>query len=842
VGVHEARYAPLRSIADGPSDVEAVRVTPWMTRLLGSGVDHDGVTPMLVLREHEVEVVDVFPMGGDALLEAEATGTGRVRTRLTGAWGSRPDVLRGAIAGKAYDPQAGVVCHGLVVLLCAVSVETTAGAWVVDRTAFVTSSDRGATWQLHSEDAPVQPGAGRVRSWSMQNWWPLTRGSSPLEAWFVAADYRYRGPGAADAHGGRVLMFRATREWVGGGWTLEPTSVAIESSNGQGEHAHSAGLVRFGAGGLRVVAAFGDGLLYSRMTSATRADHAYGMPGWSVDHAYHGSLLTSGFQFVGCAPGPGAGEMLLGADEAGQRIMRIVPDASGQSRARVERVYGEGFQRGPGSRVFLIRTASPEAGGPYVATFAAGIEQYPSDSQRVLYSGDGAAWSEAFAPGAAHEPAIHAGHIYMDSLTGGGGVRRIQTPRSRELRPLSVGRGGMNRMGSGTGSPSPADTQNEMRLLSAAERAALVPRPPTKGPVYEVRATSGGGWLVGRWRLCGAGGVLEPGAFLTRAWVMATSAESVDVTWRWGNGLSWTAERAAPGIIAQDSWSPLAMWGSFAPEHGGSYAPELLFTKPLGLVYSAYVAFDSVTEGTMTPGYALTGGAMGPNEVCAVAGVMTSPTWTIALAGQVPEDSWDASTPSPSRWTLASVRSDTENGIELVADVSGKKLVARVTRGGMPAGSMEIAGAFFLRGSQVRVCLAGTPSGIEMSATVGMRPIASASLPFGLLAPPSEVRFTSLDQTSVAPFEWFGGMIDPARARDGAGRSEALRSLAFLSPVQVVPGDTNGDGRVDFADLNAVLGAFGQTGVALSADVTGDGRVDFVDLNVVLGSFGSGAR
>lgn len=49
------------------------------------------------------------------------------------------------------------------------------------------------------------------------------------------------------------------------------------------------------------------------------------------------------------------------------------------------------------------------------------------------------------------------------------------------------------------------------------------------------------------------------------------------------------------------------------------------------------------------------------------------------------------------------------------------------------------------------------------------------------------------------------------------------------------PGDANDDGSVNLADLNAVLGNFGGTGVG---DVDDDGAVDLADLNIVLGNFG----
>ncbi|MCR9215934.1 MAG: hypothetical protein NXI14_01905 [bacterium] len=49
-------------------------------------------------------------------------------------------------------------------------------------------------------------------------------------------------------------------------------------------------------------------------------------------------------------------------------------------------------------------------------------------------------------------------------------------------------------------------------------------------------------------------------------------------------------------------------------------------------------------------------------------------------------------------------------------------------------------------------------------------------------------------------------------------------------------GDVTADGLVDLADLNLVLGNFGQT--TDSGDTNGDGQVDLADLNAVLGAFG----
>ena len=49
-------------------------------------------------------------------------------------------------------------------------------------------------------------------------------------------------------------------------------------------------------------------------------------------------------------------------------------------------------------------------------------------------------------------------------------------------------------------------------------------------------------------------------------------------------------------------------------------------------------------------------------------------------------------------------------------------------------------------------------------------------------------------------------------------------------------GDVTGDGNVDLADLNLVLGNFGSTTDV--GDANCDGVVDLADLNLVLGQFG----
>jgi choice-of-anchor B domain-containing protein len=72
-----------------------------------------------------------------------------------------------------------------------------------------------------------------------------------------------------------------------------------------------------------------------------------------------------------------------------------------------------------------------------------------------------------------------------------------------------------------------------------------------------------------------------------------------------------------------------------------------------------------------------------------------------------------------------------------------------------------------------------------------------------------------------------------------AGVDDVLFTTKVCDPL--LEGDANNDGTVDFADLNAVLASFGQSGFMpglLPGDVNNDGVVDFADLNATLANFG----
>ena len=54
-------------------------------------------------------------------------------------------------------------------------------------------------------------------------------------------------------------------------------------------------------------------------------------------------------------------------------------------------------------------------------------------------------------------------------------------------------------------------------------------------------------------------------------------------------------------------------------------------------------------------------------------------------------------------------------------------------------------------------------------------------------------------------------------------------------PQPSVPGDSNGDGKVDIADVNAVINMMlGKVDMVPACDMNGDGQVDISDVNAVI--------
>jgi hypothetical protein len=124
----------------------------------------------------------------------------------------------------------------------------------------------------------------------------------------------------------------------------------------------------------------------------------------------------------------------------------------------------------------------------------------------------------------------------------------------------------------------------------------------------------------------------------------------------------------------------------------------------------------------------------------------------------------------------------------------------------------------------------GQPSGIPTHSFVRVEPGQTVFIFYGV------------SLTEDRPMELFDAVL--YSDLDGDGEFEPLISQAYQSASgEPCPGDLNGDGVINFSDLNAVLTCFGVSGApCLGSDVDNDGQVDFADLNIILSNFGTGCN
>ncbi|MBX3366568.1 MAG: hypothetical protein KF912_04550 [Phycisphaeraceae bacterium] len=813
IAPHQPRFAPPITIASDVR-VENVRQTSTSTIILASGVDADGVTPMLVVRDSSQQVVDVFWCANDDLLLAEQTGVGRTRTNLASVWPI--DILGGASPLKRYEPKSGAVCHGLIVLVCSVSAyqDFTIGVWPVTSTAIVVSQDRGATWSLVYEDEPSQQGLARVRAWSMQNWCPSGPESRPTEAWFIATDYRFK----PFCEGGAAYFLRATRQSADDLWTLDTgTRIYQTPAPITGQHAHAAAVVP-GPGGPIAIVSIGDGQALNRVVRLTPSTLTGTAIPWESQESFHGSEGTPGNQFVGCAPLGATGLVILGSDLADEQIMLM--DPTGDS-PRHMRLFGGTWSNGITSQVFMIRSPRPELSGPYCATYdpQQNSTLFPPHARRLLYSEDGLRWAHMLAPGATTSwtASIHGDHVYIDGeLSSGTRLRRATLPRMHTAAPLDVSSGMMQRLRqspthtSGGGGTLVALTRNAEGLW-VDEGVAIDPQPPCVGPVWKATGFAGtSDTRIGDISLISSptfGQTVGVQRVAMRFWTMGIRSDrSTTTRFELKPNASPPLYIRTLNSVVEQEWQATTIVGELPIPAGQTPVLRIRSGSGVGTAQSFYLALDAFAEGRGYAGYpagpdtSLDGmGTAMPDERAWISGFDLAERWTVTIAGRLPDDGWDLALLSREGliWPLFSLWCSDRERLVFVADSVNHTLEARIIRENHIVATYTLNEMVWTRGSSLQVSVSQISPDAPLGITVagcGMPARDMALAPNtqntpALTRPVRQIRFddgSGIDGIGIemrcSPMLWFGGSIVEHSAWSPQQRREALRTLHYLAP------------------------------------------------------------
>lgn len=802
---NEMRQSRDTAVCERPDWVSKATLNTATWSILGSGEDHDGVTPIAVLYNQSVPSLRII----------RGTGYTTVRNIDVASSGGRIDLLKTYANVKPYHTHRPVcvsIVEGCIIVGCEVTHEQTDGTgvanWQKQYEAFLYSNDLGVTWSFVQTTAgadyptptPGSLGNTRLNTWALMNYFPSPWNASPmLSAWLCPVDYESQSP----SHGGQGYLFRITRPAVGQNWVVEPlrTITGIYASV---RHCHGAGVVQHGST-LHYVAVYGDSGQNEIVRYTCNDPANYATAVWTEQRAFHGSTADypdrRTIQPAGIAPGPD-GVSLLGASDIDYgAVQQIIVPVDTSAKATTKVLAGAMMDGQIGQEVLHIHARRPHVCGGYVS------HQRPQSGatfphmQGPIYSADGLNWAEL-------RNNLSAGcFFYGDdiiSVRNGApsdlyGCARPRTWHVR--RAAAVAPGGTNYIYSGpaggtynarTMTLCPQDGQGRYLwpVGSALAGQLIDPQPPTRGLVWHVAditdATADTTIFEWLWGTSSVPTQLGAG----RVWMMAVGAQKPLPGIRWARqGLTFGEGEAYSSVAANAQWLPFPR----AKDYGiTNWKPEFIgSTGSVKQRCEFLFAVDVLTSGGHIP-YPIPLNTTGAHEKLAVTGLGCGAQWTVAVMAQVPMDSWDQWTNGlvMASWPLFTIWGNATNYVEFSlvkgasADAVGT-LRATVVSGGVSAGTIDIASVWASRGSMIAVVLSQGAGSLALSAIVAGPPVATGTLAATLAVNPTQVRFGNNDQSTVVGLCPVSVACDAAASRDAAERAALLTGTELLrTPIR----------------------------------------------------------
>ncbi|GMV25715.1 MAG: hypothetical protein AMXMBFR58_17460 [Phycisphaerae bacterium] len=766
--------------------------------------------------------------------------------------------------------------------------------------------------------SPHPTGVGLGAFWSMPSWWSMERdGTPPTQAWIAACDYHAApakdggsfflfpihrsGPAAADWTAAPVIE-------LPGRWN-DPTNRS---------HAHAIGLTRYMDRGILALGSRGDGTGNAAVYTWTiddQDDYDTGStsvpdsdnwrlagPAWNGPVVVNGTIDPSladiqqrnkGNQFIGLCPGPTPGTFLCGSDEVSETLW-ITSDLSQPGAplrfttpyrlAQTLPLPGTGND-GPWRHYlcFHVRTPTPNAlGGPYIGQLSPSQNDMDGwSNQRVIYSPDGEQWCQVWN----HYENVQApvwlaaGRIWTGSYGkhGGAGIRSIAVPDTILARPLTIAPGGRN---AAAASPHWSDVGVGVSVVANGVLPPGAEPPPSVGPWYRVEnrppTPVSGSPNLGTYRLA-TGIPAQTREISVRLWMRQDTPQesSLADTLLTMARLRTSDSTGSPASIRSSSnsasieisssgqWIPvvlttdLSTWSDSHNWGSGGGNLDLVLTNAWNLAAPAsfYMAVESVSW-EASPPYLSQVDADLPHERAEISGFSMPDSWTVFIAGKMPDASWDSSRTvnEPDDRPIFSVISQTGlSWVDVLAGRAQSEII--VLPGGLAAGDRATVSPFnWWPGSPVylAVTYCSQWNGFIVRGSVGNTPIRSSFPAYGALdSPAARIRFGSGDGQRITEFDIFGGAVAPGEATqtDAEAVFQAVPMLRG-DPLPLMTGDCtdmyngpcaadfDGTGFIDTDDYDAFIRAF-EAGDE-SADFDNSGFVDTDDFDAFVLAFERG--
>ncbi len=815
-------------------------------RVLASGWDSDGVTPLLVVNSQTANRVQIL-RGYDFEL------VGSLLYANTG-------LIRDGSTESIYRPTAAVVHQGLIVFATE-RLEIIDGSPTEVGVSFIYTQDYGQTLSLVPQvgggfDVPpiaggVTDGMRRGREWAFANPFPAEGLDDTTDVWFPWADYLQKS--SSSPRGGQIGLFRATRVDESSPWVIQPNRVVFEQwieEDSGGFHSHTAAITsggvisHWGDVGYRNQTLFHEFPLDDYTTAEITTSTLFG------GYDSSGVIYRDAPQPVGAAPAPTPGEHFASGDLTREGVLLFSDISSADERLQIDAPVRVPLRTAPGG-VFggpdLLHLQYLQGQGYISGGGSAGFRHF---------SPDGEQWVEV------NSPASLAGRIWLfgDRLVAIDSDLRLWSaarPDVTTVSPLRLQSGGTNLLAPtlepAIGQPSGVTVRELVYTPAGWEYVDTGEKlddeldpPPGYGPYYEFEVSTSAQKLGQYWLQTEAGVVPLDAGYHADLYIANLSQQSIvpQVGLVSASGIGSYSSMTGQQIAETGNWVSFAGITHSQSASTERTALALQLSKPSP--GTRFVVAPTFFGNEGIDHYPIPVGATAPNEASWVDFDVLDSDWGVGMVLR-----WNDSAPMRSNDILRVATLEGTNGDEI--QIAARYTSATSTRwaatwldNGIAVASVTID-ANVMRGETVHLLVSQTDDEVSLAVRAGTGRAIYQSAPIDELDEVdgmSQLHWTSDGSGIAAPIEPILFVVATDTTIDNENQQAAIswldaslydKLIYFARPE---PGDFNFDGSVDAGDYTVFRDTLGQSAIRLAADGDGNGIVDAADYLVWRSNFG----
>ena len=859
VQADEPRWGPTRAVCSMPDWTHAWE-TPGSIRVLISGVERDGRTPVLVAINSQTLKLSLF--SGDIATGPEFEWS---LVRNDGA-SEHMDLLANHSLRRddqAFAVRSGCMLPGCVLLHCDRSFLTD-GQWISEGISVFALQQHASGWLLeHVSDGPrIGDGTqclGLPRGWvsSMQNYYPVPSEGQMTEAFIPYVDYQNHLSGQL-AEGGQCFLLKAIRDDVTDSpWSFEGPVLLHEFSGVERQHAHAAAWTPNG-----VLLAVGDSSNADvRLLTCEDWSNWTDLDQWTTHIGMHGELHPDGSaiikanQFWAACPGSEPNEVLIGGDNVSTAVMSVEVPADPLNGLRFDRLWGRQFGS-PSDDGQLQTTCSslvavrPEHGGPVLARVNREGNSYNEQYARILLSED----REHFATVARmtdgardSSPMTIMGNTILQGrfLTSDQrGIWSMTLPHDMQIgRGLQAAPGGTDLLRGGGAVISPGSGTTVESVVRTSDPDGLpVSSAPGVGEVWRLSRGVESGSTIATIELPLTQDDCDGRTLLARTWMCNLSSSLLSIQQQFRHGDETATRRAK--IVTERSWVPVPIMtrvDDFLP--GACPSLKIIATSvgQDGGEIDLLMTIDGLFVDSMGTWRPLDDAAPAtlPGERVVLPLVDVGDRWTIELDLLLPETGIDRGLGSRLDTFEAAVIM-LKNGDEVHVSLKPAEREARLDliRDGEAIANVSHVGVYLERLDTVQLRISGGPSRLGFEVRSGgaatTRVAAMPGVAAAVSGRPVSVRLGNETSELQTPLEChrvsIRGELHPMTLGFTSNYDATLPACAA---------DLTGDGLVSVKDMLILIATWGPCDDSpCVADIDRSGVIDTNDLLIVLASWG----